>query len=45
VRAANAAQKVETAGEKKDLSDIDSLVNALRDEIQVLIHTLRDFSA
>jgi HPt (histidine-containing phosphotransfer) domain-containing protein len=36
VRAANAAQKVETAGEESDLSRISGLIEALGDELELL---------
>ena len=45
VRAASAAQKVETAGEKGNLDDIADLVDTLRDELNELILALRGFSA
>jgi two-component system, sensor histidine kinase and response regulator len=45
VRAANAAQKVETAGEQGELSEISPIVESLRDELELLIHALRDYSA
>jgi HPt (histidine-containing phosphotransfer) domain-containing protein len=45
VRAANAAQKVETAGEHGDLADIALLVESLRDELKLLTQALRDYIA
>ena len=44
VRAANAAQKVETAGEHGDLAEISPLVDSLREELELLTDALRDYT-
>jgi len=44
VRAANAAQKVETAGQDGDLKHIASLVDTLGDEMHLLKQALFDYS-
>src|SRR5687768_6655970 len=41
VRAANAAQKVETAGQNNDLTNIDSLVESLGHEVDLLKQALQ----
>jgi HPt (histidine-containing phosphotransfer) domain-containing protein len=43
VRAAHAAQKVETAGEEGDLSRISELVAALGDELETLKQAHREY--
>lgn len=45
VRAANAAQKVETAGQDGDLTHISSLVDSLGDELELLKQALLVYRA
>jgi hypothetical protein len=45
VRAANAAQKVETAVEQGELSGIIPLIELLREELELLTRALRDYTA
>ena len=43
VRATNAAQKVETAGQDADLKNISALVDSLNAELQLLTQALRAY--
>jgi HPt (histidine-containing phosphotransfer) domain-containing protein len=45
VRTANAAQKVETAGQENNLSSIDPLVESLGEELELLSEALEAYRA
>ena len=45
VRTANAAQKVETAGQENNLSNIEPLVETLGDELKLLTQALEAYRA
>jgi hypothetical protein len=43
VRSANAAQKVETAGQNGDLKSIETLIDSLGEELELLMQALQAY--